>query len=99
MATSKDISLGYRTHVVGTAKPIIESKRIILYNKYQFASNSAYSRISVYNIERIYEVVSSSSLSLVLDKNSSIGTNFISSLSFGSSIHVLIGSPLSESKV
>ena len=69
MATSKDISLGYRTHVVGTAKPIIESKRIILYNKYQFASNSAYSRISVYNIERIYEVVSSSSLSLVLDKN------------------------------
>ena len=69
MATSKDISLGYRTHVVGTAKPVIESRRIILYNKYQFASNSAYSRISVYNIERICEVVSSSSLSLFLDKD------------------------------
>ena len=69
MATSKDISLGYRTHVVGTAKPVIESRRIVLYNKYQFASNSAYSRISVYNIERIYEVVSASPLSLTLDKD------------------------------
>ena len=69
MATSKDISLGYRTHVIGTAKPVVESKRIVLYNKYQFASNSAYSRVSVYNLERIYEVVSSSSLSLTLDKD------------------------------
>ena len=69
MATSRDISLGYRTHVVGTAKPVVESNRILLYNKYQFSSNSAYSRISVYNIERIYEIVSSSPLSLTLDKD------------------------------
>ena len=51
MATSKDNSLGYRTHVIGTAKPVLESTRIVLYNKYQFASNSDYSRISVYNID------------------------------------------------
>ena len=37
--------------------------------------------------------------SLVVAKNSKIGTNFISSLSSGSSIHVLIGRPFSESKV
>ena len=68
MATSKDNSLGYRTHVIGTAKPVLESTRIVLYNKYQFASNSDYSRISVYNIDRIYKIVSSSSLSLTLTR-------------------------------
>ena len=68
MATSKDNSLGYRTHVIGTAKPVLESRRIVLYNKYQFASNSDYSRISVYNLERIYSIVSASSLSLTLTR-------------------------------
>lgn len=68
MATSKDNSLGYRTHVIGTAKPVLESTRIVLYNKYQFASNSDYSRISVYNIDRIYQVVSSSPLALTLSR-------------------------------
>ena len=68
MATSNDNSLGYRTHVIGMTKPVLESTRIVLYNKYQFASNSDYSRISVYNIDRIYRVVSASSLSLTLTR-------------------------------
>jgi len=90
MATSKDNSLGYRTHVMGTVKPVLESNRIILYNKYQFSSNSDYSRISVYNIDRIYNIVTSSNLSLSLRKESDGKFHYKWSNKFAEGFNVII---------
>lgn len=61
MATSRDSSLGYKTYVVGTVKPVVESNKIIVYNQYYFKRNVPdYTNISLYNINRIYDLITTS---------------------------------------
>jgi len=50
-------SNGYSTHVLGTIKSITEGLKIIVYNRYSFSEDPNYSKITLYNLEEIYNLV------------------------------------------
>ena len=50
-------NLGYNTYILGTIKSITECKRILVYNKNSFINYSNYSRLTLYNLNDIFDAV------------------------------------------
>lgn len=53
---------GYRTHVRGALKPVVNSLSIVLYNNLNFSQDSPYRKISIYNMSAILETLKNSSI-------------------------------------
>lgn len=49
--------IGYSTHILGTVKSVMSCLGIILYNKYDISDGDKYKRISLYNINEIFNLV------------------------------------------
>ena len=49
--------LGYNTHILGTVKAASETKTIVVYNKNELSDNPEYTRLSLYNISSVWDVV------------------------------------------
>lgn len=66
-------TLGYSTHILGTVKSVMESLTIVLYDRYSIKKEGGYNKISLYNLEKVYEVVMNSPSHLVLNKDEEAG--------------------------
>ena len=51
--------LGYNTHILGTVKAASETTTIAVYNKNELSDNPFYTRLSLYNITSVWDVVES----------------------------------------
>lgn len=50
--------IGYSTHILGTVESVKSCLRIVLYDKYKISDgNNRYKRISLYNIDEVYNLV------------------------------------------
>ena len=58
-------NLGYTTHILSTIKSVTECKRILVYNRNSFINDPNYSRLTLYNINEIFNnvLINSSNMS------------------------------------
>lgn len=51
--------IGYSTHILGTVRSVMSCLGIILYDKYGISDGNKYKRISLYNLDEMYDLVMS----------------------------------------
>ena len=65
-----DVNFGYSTHILSTVKQAKSCLGIVLYDKYKFQNVDGYNKISLYNLEKDYEVIIENGPYLKLTRNS-----------------------------